>query len=88
MEAQSEKVETLLVDINEKLNYLVKMQDAKFSRDITRPVKYMSSPWTGNGRSKRKHRVAEMIKQSCKHQRLGRGDQTVHPVTDQRKLDE
>ncbi|KAH0681075.1 hypothetical protein KY284_022160 [Solanum tuberosum] len=67
MEAQSEKVETLLVDINEKLNYLVKMQDAKVSRDIRRPAKYMSSPWTGNGRSKRKRRVAEMIKQSCKH---------------------
>lgn len=46
---------------------------------------------------KRKHRVAETIRQSCKHRRLGRGDKTVvHPVTlpddcvknDQRKLDD
>lgn len=28
------KMEILLVDINEKLNYLVKMHDAKVSRDI------------------------------------------------------
>ncbi|MCD9638574.1 hypothetical protein HAX54_022631 [Datura stramonium] len=73
MEAHSEKVERLLVDINKKLNYLVKMQDAEVSRDVKRPAKYTSSPWTGNGRSKRKHRVAEMIRQSCKHRRLGRG---------------
>ncbi|PHT53991.1 hypothetical protein CQW23_08453 [Capsicum baccatum] len=97
MEAHSEKMETMLVDINEKLNNLVKMQDAKVSRDIRRPTKYMISSWTGNGRSKRKHRVAEMIRQSCKHRRLGRGDKTVvHPVAshddcvenDQRQLDD
>ncbi|XP_060183423.1 uncharacterized protein LOC132613418 [Lycium barbarum] len=73
MEAHSEKVETLLVDINEKLNHLVQMQDVEVSRDIKRPAKYMSSSWTGNGRQKRKHRVAEMIRQSCKHRRLGKG---------------
>ncbi|MCD7450034.1 hypothetical protein HAX54_003090 [Datura stramonium] len=73
MEAHSEKVETLLVDIDKKLNYLVKMQDAEVSGDIKRPTKYTSSSWTGNGRSKGKHRVAEMIRQSCKRRRLGRG---------------
>ncbi|XP_060183426.1 uncharacterized protein LOC132613419 isoform X2 [Lycium barbarum] len=73
MEAHSEKVETLLVDINKKLNYLVKMQDVNISRDIKHPTKCMSSSWTGNGQLKRKHRVAEMIRRSCKHRRLGRG---------------
>lgn len=32
MEAHSEKMDTLLVDINKKLNYLVKMHDAKVSK--------------------------------------------------------
>ncbi|XP_059309147.1 uncharacterized protein LOC132060228 isoform X4 [Lycium ferocissimum] len=73
MEAYSEKVETLLVNINEKLNYLVKMQDINVSRDIRHAAKYMTSSWTGNGQLKRKHRVAEMIRRSCKHRRLGRG---------------
>ncbi|MCD9638573.1 hypothetical protein HAX54_022630 [Datura stramonium] len=41
MEAHSEKVETLLVDIDKKLNYLVKMQDAEVSGDIKRPTKYL-----------------------------------------------
>ncbi|PHU17143.1 Scarecrow-like protein 9 [Capsicum chinense] len=81
VEERLEKMETLLVDINEKLNCLVKMQDAKGSMDLRRPAKYMSSLWIGNGRSKRKHRVAELIRQSCKHRRLGRGDKAVgHPV--------
>ncbi|KAM3235085.1 putative protein isoform X1 [Capsicum annuum] len=97
VEERLEKMETLLVDINEKLNCLVKMQDAKGSMDLRRPAKYMSSLWIGNGRSKRKHRAAELIRQSCKHRRLGKGDKAVvHPVAlhddcvenDQRKLDD
>ncbi|CAN4090235.1 unnamed protein product [Withania somnifera] len=97
MEANSEKLETLLVDINQKLNYLVKMQDAKVSRDTRRPAEYMSSSWTGNDLSKRKRRLAKMIRQSCKRRLVGRGDKAVvHPVVlpddcvvnDQRKLDD
>ncbi|KAK4720733.1 hypothetical protein R3W88_010966 [Solanum pinnatisectum] len=46
---------------------VVEIEDAKVSRDFRRPTKYIRSLWTGNDRSKRKRRVAEMIRQSCKH---------------------
>ncbi|KAM3281195.1 hypothetical protein P3S67_028216 [Capsicum chacoense] len=85
MEAHSEKLETLLVDMDEKLNYIVKIKGAKVSRDVKCPAKYMSTSWTGNGRPKRRDRIAEIIRQSWKHQRLGRGDKAVvHPVASQR----
>ncbi|XP_075103007.1 uncharacterized protein LOC107776888 isoform X3 [Nicotiana tabacum] len=70
IEAHSKKAEALLTDINKKLNYYpVKIRYVKVSRDIRCSAKYMSCHF----RPKRKHRVAEMIRQSCKHRRLRRG---------------
>lgn len=66
-------MKTPLVSINSRLNYLVDVHDSEVPRGIRGLAKHMSPSWTCDGRSKRKHKVAELIRQLCKRQRLRKG---------------